>query len=465
MPSTYSTNLRIELPGLGEQVHTWGTTMNTNLGTLLEQAITGVVSVAMTDANYTLTTSNGSSDEARNATIELTGALTDSRNVVCPTVDKLYLVYNNTTGSQSIVFKTSAGSGITVPNGKKRFVYCDGTNVVDALTDLPSGTQIGGVDIVTLSASQTLTNKTLTAPSISTPTITGTWAFGDNEFQITGSSDATKIAVFEVDGLTTATTRTITVPDASFTMVGLATTQTLTNKTLTSPTITTPTVNVLDNALTIQDNVDATKQAQFQASGITTATTRTYTLPNADGTLLLSDGSGTSLTGIRTQGKETIWLPASAMVTPTTNGAVSGTTNGTNVVYKTLDFDQTTSESAQFQIAMPKSWNLGTLTFIAYWTASAGSGTVTWSLAAGAVSNDDVLDTTFGTAVTVTDTLLATGDLMVADESGAITVGGTPAVGDLVCFKILRDISDTLTGDAKLVGIKLLYTTNAGNDS
>lgn len=460
MPSTYSNNLRIELPGIGEQNNTWGTTMNTNLGTLLEQAITGVVTVAMTDANYTLTTSNGASDEARNAVLELTGALTAQRDVTCPTKDKLYLVYNNTTGGQSVVIKTAAGSGITVPNGKKRFVYCDGTNVVDALTDLPSGTQIGGVDVVTLTAGQTLTNKTLTSPTISSPTITGTWAFGDNEFQITGSSDATKVVVFEVDGLTTATTRTITVPDASFTLVGLTTTQTLTNKTLTTPTIT-----VLDNALTIQDNADPTKQAQFQASGITAGQTRTVTIPDSNGTILYTDGSGASLTGIRKQGKETIWLPAAAMVTPTTNGAAAGTTNGTNVVYKTLDFDQTTSESAQFQIAMPKSWNLGTLTFIAYWTASSGSGTVTWSLAAGAVSNDDVLDTTFGTAVTVTDTLLATGDLMVADESGAITVGGTPAVGDLVCFKILRDVADTLSGDAKLVGIRLIYTTNAADDT
>jgi len=460
MPSTYSDNLRIELPGLGEQTNTWGTTMNTNLGTLLEQAITGVVTVTMTDANYTLTTSNGASDEARNAVLELTGALTAQRNVTCPTKDKLYLVYNNTSGGQSIVIKTAAGSGITVPNGKKRFVYCNGTDVVDAVTDLPSGTQIGGVDVVTLSASQTLTNKTLTSPTISSPTISsptisGTWSFSDSVFRIVDNADATKIAAFEVSGITTGTTRTITVPNASFTMVGADTTQTLTNKTIT----------IADNAFTIQDNADATKQAVFEASGITTATTRTYTLPNASGTFLLSNGDGSSLTGIRTQGKETIWLPASAMTTPTTNGAASGTTNGTNVVYKTLDFDQTTSESAQFQIAMPKSWNLGTLTFIAYWTASTGSGTVTWSLAAGAVSNDDVLDTTFGTAVTVTDTLLATGDLMVADESGAMTVNGSPAAGDLVCFKILRDISDTLTGDAKLLGIKLLYTTNASNDS
>lgn len=454
MPSTYSTRLRFEDIANGEQSGTWGDTTDRNIGTLVEEAISGVAAVSMTDANYTLTALNGVSDESRNMVIELSGSLTAQRNVVCPTAEKLYFVKNGTSGGQSIVFKTSAGTGITIANGKTQVVYCDGTNVVDAINNLPSTATVGGSAVVTESGTQTLTNKTLTAP-----TITGL-SIADNQFTIKGSADATKLVAFEVDGLTTATTRTVTVPDANLTLVGTATTQTLTNKTLTTPTIT-----VLDNALTIQDNVDPTKQAQFQASGITAGQTRTITIPDSSGTLLYTDGSGASLTGIRKQGKETIWLPASAMVTPTTNGAASGTTNGTNVVYKTLDFDQTTSESAQFQIAMPKSWNLGTLTFIAYWTASTGSGTVTWSLAAGAVSNDDVLDSSFGTAVTVTDTLIATGDLMVADESGAITVGGTPAAGDLVCFKILRDVTDTLSGDAKLIGIKVIYTTNAADDT
>lgn len=453
MPSTYSTRLRFEDIANGEQSGTWGDTTDRNIGTLVEEAISGVAAVSMTDANYTLTALNGVSDESRNMVIELSGTLTAQRNVVCPTAEKLYFVKNGTSGGQSIVFKTSGGTGITIANGKTQVVYCDGTNVVDAINNLPSTATVGGSTVVTESGTQTLTNKTLTAP-----TITGL-SIADNQFTIKGSADATKLVAFEVDGLTTATTRTVTVPDANLTLVGTATTQTLTNKTLTTPTIT-----VLDNALTIQDNVDPTKQAQFQASGITAGQTRTITIPDSSGTLLYTDGSGASLTGIRKQGKETIWLPASAMVTPTTNGAASGTTNGTNVVYKTLDFDQTTSESAQFQIAMPKSWNLGTLTFIAYWTASTGSGTVTWSLAAGAVSNDDVLDSSFGTAVTVTDTLIATGDLMVADESGAITVGGTPAAGDLVCFKILRDVTDTLSGDAKLIGIKVIYTTNAASD-
>lgn len=143
MPSSYSTSLRLTLQATGENNATWGTQANT-VFSLLEQAVTGVAAVFMTDANYTLTASNGASDEARCHVLNVTGTLTASRNVIVPTVAKQYVVYNATTGSQTIVVKTSAGTGITIPNGKKRVVYCDGTNVVDTITDLPSGITIGG---------------------------------------------------------------------------------------------------------------------------------------------------------------------------------------------------------------------------------------------------------------------------------------------------------------------------------
>lgn len=130
MASTYSPNLRIELIGTGDQSGLWGNTTNTNLGSLIEQAITGVASVPMTDANYTLTSLNGSVDEARNAVITMTSgvSLTATRNVIIPNVDKLYTFKNSTTGGQSIVVKTSAGVGITVPNGKTVSLYCNGTD-------------------------------------------------------------------------------------------------------------------------------------------------------------------------------------------------------------------------------------------------------------------------------------------------------------------------------------------------
>lgn len=147
MASTFSNNLRLELITNGEQEGVWGATTNLNLGTLLEQAITGVAAVSFTsDANKTLTANNGASDEARNAALICTsvGSLTATRDLIIPAKTKLYLVHNNTTGGQSIRVIAATGTGITIPNGKKRFVFFDGTNVVDAITDLPSGTTIGG---------------------------------------------------------------------------------------------------------------------------------------------------------------------------------------------------------------------------------------------------------------------------------------------------------------------------------
>lgn len=145
MPSTYSTSLRLELIGNGEQAANWGNTTNTNLGTLIEQAIAGVGNVTMSDANYTLTAGNGVSDEARNAVLVIGGALTATRNVIVPTVEKFYAVRNATTGSQSILVKTSAGTGVTLANGFTQLMYCDGTNVV--LASIPINSSNGNISV------------------------------------------------------------------------------------------------------------------------------------------------------------------------------------------------------------------------------------------------------------------------------------------------------------------------------
>ena len=118
----------------GELTGSWGDTINNGLTSLVDAAIAGTVSVAMPDADYTLTTANEAADQARNMFVTLTGTLTATRNVVCPSVSKLYFVTNATTGGQSIVFKTSAGTGITVANGTRVMLYCDGTNVSSAMT-------------------------------------------------------------------------------------------------------------------------------------------------------------------------------------------------------------------------------------------------------------------------------------------------------------------------------------------
>jgi hypothetical protein len=142
MASTYTSELRIEKIATGEQSGTWGTTTNTQYD-LWEAAISGTTTVAFaSDGNDTLSTASGSDDEARHMFINLSGGstLTATREMVCPTSSKLYIVDNNTTGGQDVTFKTTAGTGITIPNGARMAVYCDGTNVVDAFTHINTAT-------------------------------------------------------------------------------------------------------------------------------------------------------------------------------------------------------------------------------------------------------------------------------------------------------------------------------------
>lgn len=141
MASTYS-DLKIELIGTGEQSGTWGTTTNVNLGTALEEAIVGRANANFTsDADLTLTLTNTNATQvARHYILNVTSgvSLTTTRNLIVPTIDKPYIIENNTTGGQSIVVKTAAGSGVTVPNGKYVFVYANSTNVVSAINHIPT---------------------------------------------------------------------------------------------------------------------------------------------------------------------------------------------------------------------------------------------------------------------------------------------------------------------------------------
>jgi len=140
MASTWS-NLKIELIGTGEQSGTWGNTTNTNLGTAIEEAIVGYATANFTsDADLTISlTDTNASQTARNLVLNLTssGSLSTTRNLIVPTIEKPYYIFNNTTGGQSIVVKTSAGTGVTVPNGRKVQVYADGTNVVPIIDSIP----------------------------------------------------------------------------------------------------------------------------------------------------------------------------------------------------------------------------------------------------------------------------------------------------------------------------------------
>ena len=140
MPSSYTSSLRLTLPATGENSGTWGTLVNSGVTDLIDASIAGYVSVAMTDADYTLTVANGLTDQARRMLLNMTGTLGAARLVICPTASKLYVIKNSTTGGFAITLKTSAGTGISIPNGKTMLLMCNGTDVVDAANHFSSAT-------------------------------------------------------------------------------------------------------------------------------------------------------------------------------------------------------------------------------------------------------------------------------------------------------------------------------------
>jgi len=145
MPSAYSTNLRLELIGSGEQPTTWGNTTNNNIGTLLEAAISGAVELtAWTGGDYTLSTLKGAADQARNMTLIVPAALAGAGNIVAPAVPKMYTVINKS--AYDIGIKIGATTPVTIPSGDTRIVVSDGTQFRDS-TSLPpaTDTSLGGI--------------------------------------------------------------------------------------------------------------------------------------------------------------------------------------------------------------------------------------------------------------------------------------------------------------------------------
>ena len=211
--------------------------------------------------------------------------------------------------------------------------------------------------------------------------------------------------------------------------------------------------------LNLLDNVSGLVQADF---------TKLAAVNSTAAELNLLSGAGT----LKQAGKETIWVPATAMYPNTTAGCSALTqvelANGPEL--KCLDFDTGSDEHAQFTVAFPKSWNGSTVTFRAYWCSSAtDTDGVAWGLQACGMNDNETINLAFGTAIVVTDDAQsAANELYVTAESGAVTIAGTPADEDLTIFQVFRDVSDgndDMAEDARLLGIKLFFTTDAANDA
>ena len=177
MSSTYSTNLALELIGTGDQAGTWGNTTNTNLGTLIEQAISGYVTQAVTTGNTTtITIPDGATGVARNMYIELTGTGGSNTFVEVPAKRKLYFIYNNASGAVTV--RVTGQTGVSVATGQKVILVNNGTDIVEATTYLANN--VSSLTLTTLNATSanitTLSGTTATYTSANITTVTGTTA-------------------------------------------------------------------------------------------------------------------------------------------------------------------------------------------------------------------------------------------------------------------------------------------------
>ena len=460
MASTY-TGLGVELQATGENAGTWGTKTNTNLQ-IIEQISGGFTqqSIAGGAQTTTLSVSAGSTGATlAHRMIEFTGTITGNQIVTIPLdVQTFYFLKNSTSGSYTVQFKYVSGSGDSFTFGASD----KGTKIVFASAN--DGTNPDIIDIgmgdVTLTGTETLTNKTLTSPKIGTSVLDTN---GNELAKVTATSSA--VNEFTIANAATGNDPTLSATgddtNIDIAIVPKGSGETVFGTGSASAAITTSGTQdlVLDtNSGTNSGNITITDGAN---GNITIS-------PNGTGVAQAVDG-GDNTAAIKIAGKETIWIPAVAMYPNTTNGAEANQvelSNGPEI--KVLDFDKDSDENAQFAVAFPKSWNEGTVTFQAFFTAtSTDTGTVSWDLAGVALADNGDLNTAFGTAVAPTAKAHSgtSNDLDVTAESGAVTIAGSPSTDEYVFFQITRDVSDdTLNADARLLGIKLFFTTDAAND-
>ena len=162
-------------------------------------------------------------------------------------------------------------------------------------------------------------------------------------------------------------------------------------------------------------------------------------------------------------GTQTLWVPATAMQPDGTTYPTGNITQfGTNkFTLNTLGFTNGVADLAYFSVAMPTSWNAGTVTAKFHWYGTTGSGSVVFGLAGADIANSGSLDASFGGAQTASSAYVGANDLVISGATSAITIGGTPAAGDLVEFKVSRSASDTFSSIAYLIGLQLTYTATS----
>jgi hypothetical protein len=233
MASTYSTNLKIELIGTGEQAGTWGTTTNSNLGTALEQAIVGKADVTMSSTTITLTlTNSNAAQDARAIYLNLTGSPGGAAVLEVPAVQKPYIVKNGS--DQQVTIKVSGQTGVPIPTGKTALVYNNGTDVVTAIDFIPSlvlGAALpvasGGTGATTSTGSGAVVLAT--SPTLVTPVLGVAAATSVNKVAVTAPATSATLTLADGSSLITSGGHSLTLTTTATTSVTLPTSGALTN--------------------------------------------------------------------------------------------------------------------------------------------------------------------------------------------------------------------------------------------
>ena len=218
MASTYS-DLKFELIGTGDQAGTWGATTNTNLGTAIQQAITGTVDVAFSSADVTLTlTDTNAAQNARALRLNLTGTSGGARNLIVPAIAKQYIVNNGL--ADAVTVKNSSGTGIAVAAGKTMLVFNNATNVVDVtnyLSSLALGAALpvtsGGTGVTTSTGTGAVVLSN--TPTLVTPVLGVASATTVNKVTLTAPATGSTLTIADAKTLTVSNSITLAGTDST----------------------------------------------------------------------------------------------------------------------------------------------------------------------------------------------------------------------------------------------------------
>jgi len=325
--ATFSTNLALTLLNTGEGAGTWGNTTNTNLGTLLEQAVSGYVTQAVaTGTDTTLTIPNGATGVARNMYIELTGTGGASTNLIVPANKKLYFIFNNTTGAVTV--KVSGQTGVSVAAAEKKILVSNGTDIVDATTYITSGSS---VNLTTLTAtSANITTLTGTSMNVTTAThasanITQLQSTSATITTLTGTTATYTSATVTNLNATSITLSNLSISSANITTLtgttATYTSATLTNLNSTSANVTTLTgTNFSATSLTL---TNALKIAEGGTGLDSTPTNGQLLIGNGTGYTLATLTAGSGITITNNAGSISISAAGLPIVTVTASTAIS----------------------------------------------------------------------------------------------------------------------------------------------